>query len=167
MPLRITGRSRSGIAIRRRQAASVIPRDRAQSRRSAPTTSQALTNDQVIAMVKSGMDDDTVAQAIRSAKARSLRPDRRGPAGAHQRRRQCPGAGRHEDRAPRALMRRTASSTASHDEAPTCASAALSSRCWQRLCAQSARGRMTAAAQARILWFRRSSASPAKRQGRI
>jgi tetratricopeptide (TPR) repeat protein len=30
---------------------------------------KALTNAQVIAMVKSGMDDDTVAQAIRSAKA--------------------------------------------------------------------------------------------------
>ncbi len=35
---------------------------------STPTTSHALTNDQVIAMVKSGMDDDTVNQAIKSAK---------------------------------------------------------------------------------------------------
>ncbi len=34
----------------------------------APTTSHALTNDQVIAMVKSGMDDDTVSQAVKSAK---------------------------------------------------------------------------------------------------
>jgi hypothetical protein len=30
---------------------------------------KALTNAQVIAMVKSGMDDDTVTQAIRTAKA--------------------------------------------------------------------------------------------------
>jgi hypothetical protein len=33
---------------------------------------KALTNAQVIAMVKSGMDDDTVAQAIRAAKAVSF-----------------------------------------------------------------------------------------------
>jgi microcystin-dependent protein len=31
-----------------------------------------LTNEQVIVMVKAGMDDDTVAQAIRSAKAISF-----------------------------------------------------------------------------------------------
>jgi tetratricopeptide (TPR) repeat protein len=35
----------------------------------ASTTSKALTNDQVIVMVKAGMDDDTVVQAIRAAKA--------------------------------------------------------------------------------------------------
>ena len=37
-----------------------------------PTAGKALTNAQVIAMVKAGMDDDTVAQAIRSAKAVSF-----------------------------------------------------------------------------------------------
>jgi tetratricopeptide (TPR) repeat protein len=36
---------------------------------SKPSAAKALTNAQVIAMVKSGMDDDTVTQAIRSAKA--------------------------------------------------------------------------------------------------
>lgn len=35
-------------------------------------TAKALTNAQVVAMVKSGMDDDTVTQAIRSAKAVSF-----------------------------------------------------------------------------------------------
>lgn len=33
-----------------------------------PAGAKALTNDQVIAMVKAGMDDDTVAQAVRTAK---------------------------------------------------------------------------------------------------
>jgi len=37
-----------------------------------PGAGKALTNEQVIAMVKAGMDDDTVAQAIRSAKAVSF-----------------------------------------------------------------------------------------------
>ncbi len=37
-----------------------------------PAAPKGLTNAQVIAMVKSGMDDDTVAQAIRSAKAVSF-----------------------------------------------------------------------------------------------
>ncbi|MGC1463219.1 MAG: tetratricopeptide repeat protein [Terracidiphilus sp.] len=36
------------------------------------TAAKALTNAQVIAMVKSGMDDDTVVQAVRSAKAVSF-----------------------------------------------------------------------------------------------
>jgi hypothetical protein len=36
---------------------------------SKATTAKALTNAQVIAMVKSGMEDDTVIQAIRVTKA--------------------------------------------------------------------------------------------------
>jgi tetratricopeptide (TPR) repeat protein len=54
----------------RHQAAaspSVIPVIGA-NQASAPTTSHALTNDQVIAMVKSGMDDDSVSQVIQSAR---------------------------------------------------------------------------------------------------
>lgn len=42
--------------------------DDATATRPAGRSSKALTNDQVIAMVKSGMDDDTVAQTIRTAK---------------------------------------------------------------------------------------------------
>ena len=38
----------------------------------AASSTKALTNAQVIAMVKSGMDDDTVTQAIRAAKATSF-----------------------------------------------------------------------------------------------
>jgi len=34
-----------------------------------PTAAKALTNAQVVSMVKSGMDEDTVTQAVRSAKA--------------------------------------------------------------------------------------------------
>jgi tetratricopeptide (TPR) repeat protein len=40
-----------------------------ESKPTVTTAVKGLTNAQVIAMVKSGMDDDTVAQAIRSAKA--------------------------------------------------------------------------------------------------
>jgi hypothetical protein len=36
---------------------------------SKATTAKGLTNAQVIAMVKSGMEDDTVIQSVRSAKA--------------------------------------------------------------------------------------------------
>ena len=39
---------------------------------SKPGTVKGLTNAQVVAMVKSGMDDDTVAQAVKSAKAVSF-----------------------------------------------------------------------------------------------
>ena len=57
---------------------------------------KALTNAQVIAMVKSGMDDDTVAQAIRAAKAVNFDLTTAGPADSDRRRRQRRGAGGDE-----------------------------------------------------------------------
>jgi len=48
------------------QTATVAPAGAANAKPAGP---KALTNNQVIAMIKSGMDDDTVAQAVRAAKA--------------------------------------------------------------------------------------------------
>ncbi len=50
------------------QAANVPPSAAA----GKPAGPKALTNDQVVAMIKAGMDDDTVVQAVRAAKAVSF-----------------------------------------------------------------------------------------------
>ncbi len=52
-----------------RNASQALAGNGGTSKSTRATTSRGLTNAQVVAMVKSGMDDDTVAQAIRSAKA--------------------------------------------------------------------------------------------------
>jgi tetratricopeptide (TPR) repeat protein len=62
------GNEKARGAIDRKEAPAGEPGDPPPSSAAKSTSSKPLTNDQVIAMVRAGMDDDTVTQTIRTSK---------------------------------------------------------------------------------------------------